>query len=369
MSHVTQIGVVGAGIMGRLIAWQLARQGNAVTLFDRDKTKHERAAAFTAAGMLTPLSEADSAEDTIVQLGKQSLALWPAIVEELNADVDFHQTGSLIIAHANDHADLINFRQHVSRLHFTENEMQCLDKKQLASLEPGLAKSFSEASFIANEAWISPPLFLNALTQHLKQMGVVFNEGITLNKVEPGNVYSGSTRWTFDTVIDCRGLGAKTDLPQLRGVRGEVVQLYAPEVEFKHLIRLMHPRYRIYIVPRANHHFVVGATQIETASEEPITVRSALELLSAAYSVHPGFGEANIVETRTSCRPALPNNLPKILYQPGLMRINGLFRHGFLLAPALANDALRLLAGDSSFIGTVPGIIERQTSFVSVAAH
>lgn len=106
----------------------------------------------------------------------------------------------------------------------------------------------------------------------------------------------------------------------------------------------MHPRYRLYLVPRGhNHLYVVGATQIESNDRGPVTVRSSLELLSAAYSLHSGFAEARIVELRTNCRPALRDNLPKIECEQGLIRVNGLFRHGFLLSPALGAEVVHYL--------------------------
>jgi glycine oxidase len=98
----------------------------------------------------------------------------------------------------------------------------------------------------------------------------------------------------------------------------------------------MHPRYQLYLVPRGNGIYLLGATQIESEDFSPISVRSALELLSALYSLHEGFAEARITGYRSNCRPALPDNLPAVALQPGLLRINGLFRHGFLLAPVLA---------------------------------
>jgi glycine oxidase len=76
----------------------------------------------------------------------------------------------------------------------------------------------------------------------------------------------------------------------------------------------------------------------------PASVRSTLELLSAAYAVHSGFAEARIVEIATQCRPTLPDNLPAIRRpQPRVLQINGLYRHGFMIAPALLDAAMELL--------------------------
>ncbi len=75
----------------------------------------------------------------------------------------------------------------------------------------------------------------------------------------------------------------------------------------------MHPRHPIYIVPRQNNCFIIGATTIESEDMRPLTVQSSLELLSAACTVHPEFAEGTIVESRVNCRPALPDNLPAII--------------------------------------------------------
>jgi len=370
-----QVGIVGAGIMGRLMAWELAKSGHNVSLFDQDiiqkRSDNGQSAAYTAAGMISPLSEADSAEPEIIALGLKGLNLWPELVQQLATDIDFRQNGSLVIAHPHDRADLINFRHHVSR-HLTQHPglrkyFLNIDQTGLRSLEVDLSERFNEATYIPTEAWLSPQKLLCALADQLLQMGAMLYERTPIISLAPYAVKTIDKHYDFDCVIDCRGLGAKPDIKQLRGVRGELVLLHAPDVNIQHLVRLMHPRYRIYIVPRAKHHYVIGATQIESDSMQPISVRSSLELLSAAYSVHPGFGEASIVHARVNCRPALPNNLPKIENQPGLMRINGLFRHGILLAPALAHEAIHQLHHQSaSPFATQPGIAQLDEALFSL---
>jgi glycine oxidase len=178
----------------------------------------------------------------------------------------------------------------------------------------------------------------------------------------------------FDLAIDVRGVGAR-DLPAslshgpgcpepvdglrtgqaqaerlfsdthtaVRGVRGEVIWLHAPGVRLQRPVRLLHPRHRVYIVPRPGDLFVVGATEIESEDRSPVSLRSAVELMSAAHSVLPELAEARIVHMESNLRPALPDNQPHTHTAPGLLRINGLFRHGWLLAPALVQDALETL--------------------------
>jgi glycine oxidase len=146
----------------------------------------------------------------------------------------------------------------------------------------------------------------------------------------------------FDLAIDVRGVGARPELA-LRGVRGEIIWLHAPGVRLLRPVRLLHPRHRVYIVPRPGDRFVVGASEIESEDRSPVSLRSAVELMSAAHSVIPELAEARIVHMESNLRPALPDNGPHTHIEPGLLRINGLFRHGWLLAPALVQDALETL--------------------------
>src|SRR6185437_3555369 len=91
-----------------------------------------------------------------------------------------------------------------------------------------------------------------------------------------------------------------------------------------------------YIVPWPEGRFMIGATVIESEDRGAPTVRSALELLGGAYALSPEFGEARILSIAANLRPAFPDNLPKIIVKDRRIFVNGLFRHGFLLSPILA---------------------------------
>jgi glycine oxidase len=174
-------------------------------------------------------------------------------------------------------------------------------------------------------------------------------------------------------VVDCRGMGARCNWPRLRGVRGEIVRLNAPEVEPHHVLQLLHPRYPVYIVPRAEGRLVVGATSIESEDRSPVSVRGALELLTSAYSVLPGLAEARILEFNTQVRPALPDNLPAFHFdrKRKALYINGLYRHGFLLTPAIVEEALALLCLQerASSAACWPGLREDRSVTVFAAAE
>ena len=145
-----------------------------------------------------------------------------------------------------------------------------------------------------------------------------------------------------DLVIDCRGLAAKDDLPTLRGVRGERIVIRSREVDLARPVRLLHPRFPLYVVPWGDGLYMIGATVIESEETGAITLRSALDLLSAAYALDPAFAEAEIVRQGAGARPAFPDNRPRIIPRNGYIFVNGLYRHGFLLAPASGRAGRRL---------------------------
>ncbi|MBN3814363.1 FAD-dependent oxidoreductase, partial [Paraburkholderia sp. Ac-20347] len=182
---------------------------------------------------------------------------------------------------------------------------------------------------------------LAALAAGLAQRGVQTHWNTTVDDANPPPAR---------VTIDCRGLGAKPALPALRGIRGEVARVHAPGIGLTRPVRLLHPRYPLYIAPKQNDVYVIGATEIEGEDRSPVSVRSALELLSAAFAVHPAFGEARILELNSQCRPTLPDHRPALFWDgDNTLRVNGLYRHGFMIAPAVADEAVRvaeaLLAG------------------------
>tara|TARA_R110002153_G_scaffold273678_1_gene445239 strand:- start:10794 stop:11942 length:1149 start_codon:yes stop_codon:yes gene_type:complete len=362
---VKRIAIVGAGIMGRMLAWQLlnyAKSAVAITLYDKDPMNVGGAAAYTAAGMLSPYSELESAEHSVFHMGLASLTRWPAVTESLskqrNTPVDLFSNGTVVVAHQQDQADFQRFHQQVttklpdSYRDQMGQHMQLLNQAALSQLVPQLATRFNHGLHLPNEAWLDSAQVMLAFNEYLLNGDVKWQENCAVSHIEHciqaeqrlgAAVCLASGKQMFDHVIDCRGLGAKRDVQGLRGVRGEVITLHAPQVELKHAVRLIHPRYKLYIAPRRDHHFVIGASQIESEDNGPLSVRSALELLSAAYSIDAGFGEAQIVKLATNCRPAFSDNLPKIICDQQIMRINGLFRHGYLLAPIIAEQACERL--------------------------
>ena len=334
------VGIAGAGLVGRVLALNLIQRGIQVTLLERDKADTvPNAAGYTAAGMLAPYAELELMDAELFQLGMRSIELWPDLVDWMAAQgypVDLQQRGSLILAHQNDRADLQHFMRQLLHKMPAGYQLEPLNNQRISQLEPELAHHH-QAWWLPNEGQVDSTQFFAQSEALLKNHPLVtWRDNIEVKQLSSRQI----DEQTFDWVFDCRGLGAKTDIKDLRGVRGEVFWLDAPEVKLSRPVRLMHPRYRIYIVPRANGRYVIGASEIESEDRSPMSVRSSLELLSAVYSVHPGFAEARIVNQLTNCRPALGDNLPRIEQLDGLTRINGLYRHGYLFSPAIIEKAL-----------------------------
>jgi len=225
------------------------------------------------------------------------------------------------VAHARDRADFDRFAK------LTTGHRR-LDAAAVREIEPSLEGRFREGLFYADEGHVEPRRVLPELHARFTAAGgsIQFN-----SEADPDELDG--------VVIDCRGLAARDAQPGLRGVKGEMILIETDEVELSRPVRLIHPRWPLYVIPRGGNRFMLGATSIES-EDNGVSVRSALELLGAAYAVHPAFAEARIVEFGSGLRPAFPDNLPRIAVHNQRIAVNGLYRHGFLLAPALAELTL-----------------------------
>jgi len=313
------VSIIGAGIAGAWQALLFAQAGHAVTLHERSDAAMTESTSHWAGGMLAPWCEAETSEPVITRLGVRSLTLW----REQFPQTPFN--GSLVVAHARDRADFERFAK------LTTGHKR-LDARGLSELEPSLEGRFRDGLFYADEGHVEPRLVLPQLHARIAAAGgrIEFNSDTDAKDLD-------------GIVIDCRGLAARDTQPELRGVKGEMIIVETSEVELSRPIRLIHPRWPLYVIPRGDGRFMLGATSIE-AEDFGVSVRSALELLGAAYAVHPAFAEARIVEFGSGLRPAFPDNLPRIAIDNDRIAVNGLYRHGFLLAPALAELTLGYVA-------------------------
>ncbi len=313
--------VIGAGVAGLACAVELAERGATVEVLERSAGLDGAGCSWFAGGMLAPWCERVSAPPHIVALGDEGFAWWaeryPAMVRR----------GTLVLAHARDVGELKQFARRTEHYDW-------LDADGIGALEPDLAGRFEHALYFKEEAHIDPRAALAALAERLHGLGGTIHFG---TEVAPAAAQAG------ECVIDCTGLGARSVLTDLRGVKGEMLHVQAPDLTLNRTIRVLHPRTPVYVVPRGGGRYMIGATMIESDQASRISARAMLELLGAAYALHPAFGEAEIVEIGTGVRPAFPDNLPRLTRRNGTLYVNGLFRHGFLAAPALARRAAELV--------------------------
>lgn len=320
MAAKLDIDVAGAGIFGVWQALTLARAGHRVRLFEASAEPFATAQSRFAGAMLAPWCEAEAAEAIVRDAGIACLPLW------LEACPGIAKAGTLVVAQSRDLSELKRFAR-LAPGH------QVVDGERIDELEPDLAGRFRSGLWFAGEAHMRTPAALVALLTSAQQAGTEIRLG---ERWQPGG--------KADYTIDCRGLAARDALPTLRGVRGERLLVRARDVSLKRPVRLLHPRYPLYIVPWGDGLHLVGATVLESEDPSPMTVRSALELLGMAYALTPAFGEAEILETSAGVRPAFPDNVPRVVVQGRTIHVNGAHRHGFLLGPAMARIVADVVA-------------------------
>jgi glycine oxidase len=316
MTTKQTIAVRGAGIMGLMAAYSLknALPDTDVSIYDplmKDWGSPADNASYMAGGMLAPYAEIEHMDMDWVRAGLASIDIW----QNTPLDTEFSRQGSLLITHNEDRHILERFKTHLP------NDVQTPVNGQ--EIEPALHERFQSGVLIESEAHLNPHKTMQSLCNWLSD-----NNVRTIQSAEePEN-----TDWT----IDCRGMGAND--PDIRGVKGETLLVRNHEFELSRPVRLMHPRYPLYIIPRGDGIFMIGATVIESADNENVSLRSSMELMSALYALSPSFGEAEIIELKAGIRPSYADNLPRIRTDESKKTINcnGLFRHGYLLAPVMA---------------------------------
>jgi glycine oxidase len=343
-----KIGIAGAGLLGRLLAYLLSRQNHEVHVFDPASGPDARGAAgWTAAGMLSPTAELESADLDVFHYGLHSIERWAQILPTLQQPVLFAREGSLLLAHRHDTGAAQRMIRLLNDKAPPAHRPQPIPVQQLATLEPAI-QGPSQAWLLPHEGHLDTVQAMQALYASAGHVHWHWNSPVAA--LSAHTLQLAGQACLYDWVFDVRGTGARSgasagpanalSCQNVRGVRGEIFWVHAPNVQLHRPVRLLHPRHRVYLVPRANNIIVVGASEIESEDRSPVSLRSTVELLAAAHSIVPGLAEARIVHSETNLRPALVDNLPRIELDNGITRINGLFRHGWLIAPALADQAL-----------------------------
>lgn len=326
------IAIAGGGIMGLMCAYMLQQEYPIakVTIYDPLGFPANNA-SYIAGGMISPFSELDHMPETFLNAGQDAIDIWQKINTETNDQFEFSRNGSLLICHDADRHILERFKSILPQ----SDTWGSVNQEQIKTLEPALPHhKFRYGVNIKDEGHLHPKKAMNTLSKHIQ------------NKKQQAIDCKSNTQ-DHDLIINCTGMGQESKKSHLRGVKGETLVVRNTEFSLSRPLRLMHPRYPLYIVPRDDNVFMIGATIIESDSSPHMSLRSGMELMSALYSIHPSFGDAEILEMNAGIRPSYDDNLPQIHTEGNIIHCNGLYRHGFLFAPIMAQCAIGIITGQA----------------------
>ncbi|MBU2668673.1 glycine oxidase ThiO [Actinoplanes bogorensis] len=322
---MSDVAVVGGGIVGLSIAWRLVQRGVDVHVFDDGDV----GAWHVAAGMLAPGGESEHEDPALIRLMERSADLWPGFAEGLGVEVGYDDAGTLSLAVTAD--DLAER----SRL-WTRQALPLLRPTELRELEPALSARVRAGVFASQEVQVDPRKVVNALRARLVDR-IVTKRVDSLSEMDSRVVV---------VAAGC-GTAALTGLP-VRPVKGQVLRLRGEPGLLRHVLDAAVDGRPIYVVPRADGEVVVGATQ-EELTDRKITAGGVHELLRAALDLVPALAEFELIETTVGHRPGTPDNAPLLGWlDDHVVVAAGHFRNGILLAPITADLIADLVLGSSS---------------------
>jgi glycine oxidase len=351
------VAVIGGGPIGTAIAWRCAQRGLSVLLADPGTGD---GAWHTAAGMLAPVTELHYTETPLLRLGLDSLARFPAFVEELERTTGmscgFECRGTLAVAwDAADLRALHDLHRFAAGLGL---EARLVSGRELRELEPGLAAGLPGGMLVPADHAVDPRLLHAALSVACRESGVRTATGRASLLVEHGRA-AGLALDTSDEAVAAGAVvvaagawsGQVTGVPAhavapVRPVKGQTVRLRTRAgAPLRHVLRAKVSGSDVYVVPRASGEVVVGASVEEAGFDVQPRAGAVYELLRDAQSVLPELGEAVLAETCTGLRPGSPDNAPIVGASslPGLIHASGHYRNGILLTPVTADAVADLV--------------------------
>lgn len=336
--------VAGGGPIGLASAWRAAQRGLRVTLVDAGAP----GAWEVAAGMLAPASEAQFGEDALAGLGLRSAERFAAFCAELG-DVGLREQGTLAVARDRDEAEalerMLAFRRGLGLA------VERLRPSQARRLEPALAPTVRLALDVPGDTSVDPRRMVAALRDACDRAGVTRLTGEAVALLRDGDRAAGlrladGRELRAGQVLLATGATALSGEVPVRPVRGQVLRLRDPRGAG--LVDRTIRGTDAYLVPRADGHYVLGATMEERGHDLTPTAGGVYELLRDMSEIVPGVLELELEEVRVGLRPATPDNLPAIGQGvlPGLVWATGHFRNGILLTPLTADLAAATLAGE-----------------------
>ncbi len=360
------ISIIGGGVIGLGIGWQLAKAGDSVTIYERDQAG--RAASWAAAGMLAPLAEAHTEEPELLNLGCESLSLYSQWVETLEMDagmcIGYRVEGTLIVGLETDDTDqlrhLYEAQQHLGL------DVCWLSGREAREIEPALSPRVTAAIHCATDYQVDNRLMVEALQRAYQASGGVLHENCPIERIVTENGVATGVQMQdglheADVVVLSAGCwSAQIDglpdaiMPPVRPVKGQMLALQMEEgINIKAVIRTVRARYptSVYLVPRSDGRLIVGATSEEMGFDTRLTVGGIFELLRGAWEVVPGVYELPVLETWAGLRPGSRDNAPILGKTPieNLIYATGHYRNGILLTPITAYEITKLiLTGETS---------------------
>ena len=376
MSGEKNVIIIGGGVIGLGIGWQLAKAGVSVTI--HEQAEAGRAASWAAAGMLAPLAEAHSEEPELLKLGSQSLARYPQWVRELEADAEmsigYRVEGTLIVGLEPDDTHQL---QH---LYTAQQDLGLavtwLTGRETREIEPALSPRVTAAIRCESDHQVDNRLMVKALQRAYQRYGGVLYENSTIERIVIKSeivtgVQTQESFQTADLIVLAAGCWSAqieglpdTIVPPVRPVKGQMLALQMEAgIRVKNVIRTVRARYpmSVYLVPRTDGRLIVGATSEEMGFDTRLTAGGVFELLRGAWEAVPGVYELPLLETWTGLRPGSRDNAPILGETPikNLIYATGHYRNGILLTPITAYEISKLmLTGETSEI-IVPFRLDR----------
>ena len=336
--------VVGGGIIGCACAFELAKAGCAVTLFERATPGSEASGA--AAGLLAPIDE--SANTAFAQLALESWRRYPGVVAELRdrtgVDVEYVTRGTIYpLATAED----VRRAEAKARADWArEVGVEAWDGAEVRRHEPALSADVRGAMFVQGDHWVNNERLVVAYAQAAASAGVAIVTGAAVSRVivESGHargVIVDGDRHEADAVLLAAGAWTGA-LAETFGARLRIEPRKGQMIALGHVPALLSHTIHgedVYLIPRASGELLVGATVEKVGFERSVTASGVAKLLTAAIELVPGVANLPIARTWSGLRPWAPDSLPVLGPWPG---ISGLFaatahyRNGILLAPVTA---------------------------------
>ncbi len=350
--------IVGGGIIGGAVAYELACAGARVLILERRQAGRE--ASWAAGGMLAPTSETFH-DLPLLPLALESMRLYPDFVTRVQNDsaieVDYQAEGTLLIAlHA---AEAARLEQAARMLASHKLAGQMLTGEEARQLEPALAREVCSALLLPNDHQVDNRRLTEAAFVAAQKRGAVLREGANVESivVEHGRavaVRMADERIPASRILVAAGCWSATLGPECarlaptKPIRGQMVALKMAKPCFSRVIR----GGAAYLVPRKDGGVLVGSTVEDVGFDKSTTAEALSRLRTSAEEIVPGLRQAEISESWAGLRPDSPDHLPVLggCDIENLYFATGHYRNGILLAPATARAMAQLILRGSSSI-------------------